>query len=107
VLGMGIFMMRKRMKEIAIRKVIGATVTQIALLLSGGFFKQLLVACLIGIPLSILFMSSFLNQFTYRINPITGYIAGSIVLFVVVFSVIISRIIYSAKTNPARSLKIE
>lgn len=107
VLGMVRFMIRKRMKEIAVRKVVGASVIQIAWLLAGGFLKQLFVACLIGMPISIIFMTSFLNQFTYRINPIAGYIAGIIALFAIVFSVVSSKIIYAAKVSPARSLKIE
>ena len=68
----------RRAKEIGVRKVFGASLFQIIVLLSRSFFRQLLLAGLIGIPLSALFLYSFLNQFAYRINPLAGIVVAAV-----------------------------
>ena len=107
LLGLVQFMLNKREKEIGVRKVFGASLFQIIVLLSRSFFRQLLLAGLIGIPLSALFLYSFLNQFAYRINPLAGYISGSFILLAITFSIVGGRIIRFARSNVLAALKNE
>ena len=57
-----------RTKEIGIRKVLGASVSRITVLLSGEFMLLVLIAAIIAFPLSYYFLDQWLNDFVYRIN---------------------------------------
>ncbi len=107
LLGLVIFTIRRQVKEIGIRKVLGATVSQITFYLSKNFIKLLVVATLIGMPLSILLNGILLNTFAIRINPVFGYITGFVLLLLIVFVTIGFKLIYAAMANPVKSLRTE
>ena len=107
LLGLVIFTVRRQVKEIGIRKVLGATVSQITFYLSKNFIKLLIIATLIGMPLSIVSNSLLLNTFATRINPIAGYIVGFISLLIIAFVTIGFKIIHAAMANPVKSLRSE
>ena len=64
--GLAMFTAQQRIKEIGIRKVLGATVTQVTNMLSKEFLKLVLIACIIAFPLSYWAMNQWLQGFAYR-----------------------------------------
>jgi putative ABC transport system permease protein len=106
--GLAKFTAEQRTKEIGIRKVLGATVTQVSTMLSKEFLKLVLIACLIAFPLAWWAMNKWLQDFVYRIN-ISWYvflIAGIAALAIAVLTVSFQAI-KAAIANPVKSLRTE
>ena len=108
LLGLISLLTQQRIKEIGIRKVLGASVANITVLLSADFLKLVSLAIVVSTPLAWLIMSKYLQNFAYRINiswwvfALTTFIALLIALITV--SV---QTIKAALTNPVNSLKNE
>lgn len=106
--GLATYSTEKRLKEIGIRKVLGASVTNIVGLLSGDFIKLVLIAIVIATPLGWWGMHRWLEGFAYRVNihwwtfGLAGLAAVMIALFTVGFLAL-----KAATMNPVRSLKSE
>ncbi len=106
--GLATFSTEKRLKEIGIRKVLGASITSIVGLLSGDFIKLVLVAILIATPLGWWGMHRWLNGFAYRVDihwwtfGMAGLAAVLIALLTVGFLAL-----KAARMNPVKSLKAE
>jgi|SRR5450631_1780015 putative ABC transport system permease protein len=95
-------------KEIGIRKVLGASVSGIVQLLSIDFFKLVIIAFVIAIPISWWAMNQWLQGFAYRI-PISWWmfaIAGVVTVVIAVFTVS-SQAIRAAVMNPVKCLRNE
>ena len=108
LLGLVSIIALQRTKEIGIRKVLGATVSQISLMLSNDFLKTVLLAFIIASPLSWWMMSKWLQGFAYRIN-ISWWIfalAGGLAILVAIVTVSFQSI-KAAIANPVKSLKNE
>jgi putative ABC transport system permease protein len=108
LLGLTIYAAEQRVKEIGIRKILGASVSSIVLMLSKDFLKLVLIAAVIAIPVAWLFMHKWLEDFAYRIN-INGWIfisAGIIALLIAMFTVSFQAI-KAAIANPVKSLRTE
>lgn len=98
----------QRRKEIGIRKVLGASVAQLILLLSKSYFRLLLFAMALGIPLSIWRMEDWLNGFAYRIEVGWQLIAGPVLsLVVVTWFTTYLRTLKTARENPVEALRTE
>ncbi len=69
LLGMIIYALEQRIKEIGIRKVSGASVWDILKLISQGYTKLIVIAFLVGAPFSYWLMQQWLNDFAYKITP--------------------------------------
>ncbi len=97
-----------RMKEIGIRKVLGASITSIMILFSKEFFKLLIVAFVIGIPLAIFLFDSWLENFAYR-APLSTWMFVIPIGMVSVFSFasVAAQIARAALANPVVTLKSE
>jgi putative ABC transport system permease protein len=98
----------QKTKEIGIRKVLGASTPGIVSLLSKEFLKLVLFANLIAWPLAYFAMSSWLNDFAFRIDiPLWSFIAASIAAFIIAFATISFQSIKAALADPVKSLKYE
>jgi len=106
--GLATFMAEKRTKEIGIRKVMGASISGIVLLLSKDITRWILLANIIGWPLAFLVMKNWLQNFAYRITPgiWTFILSGLLVLFIALFT-IIYQAVKAATANPIDSLRYE
>ena len=106
--GLSIYVVERKVKEIGIRKVLGASIPGIVNLLSKDFLKLVLIAVVIATPLSWMFMNQWLKDFAYRITinwwvfAIAGWIAILIALVTVSF-----QAIKAAIANPVQSLRTE
>jgi putative ABC transport system permease protein len=97
-----------RMKEISVRKVLGASVHSILILLSRQFLKPLLVACLLAFPFAWLGINKWLEQFPYRIHLSINLFLLPLLLLAVIAIVTISVLtIRAALANPVTYLKNE
>jgi len=93
-------------KEIGIRKVIGASVTNIVLLLSKNFIKTVLISILIGAPIAYLVTDNWLNNFAKRIDlNIWLFLISTLVVLILVLLSISLKTISAALSNPINSLK--
>jgi putative ABC transport system permease protein len=106
--GLTTFVVERKVKEIGIRKVLGASITGIVSLLSKDFVKLVLIALLIASPLAWYFMNNWLQDFAYRItiNWWTFLIAGSIAVLIALLTVSFQAI-KAAVANPVKSLRTE
>lgn len=102
------FTIRKRIKEIGIRKVMGASSIQITGLLSRNYLILILIAIVISYPLLWYLGNEYLNQFAYRIeiNPVFMIVSTAVVL-VIVFLSVGSKSFKAASLNPSISLRDE
>lgn len=106
--GLSAFTASQRIREIGIRKVLGASVANITTMLSTDFLKLVVIAVIIATPVVWLAMHSWLQGFAYRINiswwifPLAGIIALFIALLTVSY-----QAVKAALMNPVKSLKNE
>ena len=106
--GLAIYTAEQRTKEIGIRKVLGASVSQVTKMLSKDFLKLVLVACIIAFPISWWAMNKWLQSFAYRID-ISWWVfllAGFVTILIAVITVS-SQAIKAAIANPIKSLRAE
>ncbi len=108
LLGLVIYTTTHRRKEIGVRKVLGASITQIVSILSKDFVKLVLIASLIAVPLSWWAMNKWLNNFAYK-TPVSWWVfAMSILLMMLMALVTLSiQTFRAASANPVDSLRDE
>jgi hypothetical protein len=106
--GLATFTAQQRVKEIGIRKVMGASVDEIIVLLSKDFLKLIVMALVIAVPASYFGMQNWLNDFAYRI-PIdwTVFVVAAGISLVIAFLTISFQTIKAAMGNPVESLRTE
>lgn len=106
--GLASYMAENRIREIGIRKVLGASILSITTLLSIDFLKLILVALAIAIPSAWYFMSGWLESFAYRVDiswstfALAGVLALGIALLTISY-----QAIRAAAANPIKSLRTE
>jgi putative ABC transport system permease protein len=106
--GLSIFVVERKVKEIGIRKVLGANVPVIVGLISKDFLKLVIISAFIACPLAYYLMHQWLQNFAYRITigwqvfVISGLIAVCIALVTISF-----RAIKAALANPVKCLRME
>ncbi|MCP4723493.1 MAG: FtsX-like permease family protein [bacterium] len=106
--GMASYMLEQRTKEIGVRKVLGASVNSIMVLLSREFVLIIVLSNLIAWPLSSYFMNKWLQNFSYRvdINLFLFVLAGTSALLIAMLT-ISWQTLKAARKNPVTSLKYE
>jgi putative ABC transport system permease protein len=108
LLALATFMTEQRMKEIGIRKILGASVPNIVFQLSKSFLLYVFIGLLIAIPIAWIQMNNWLENFAYRIDvewwmfAVAGMLAIGIALLTVG-----SKTMIAAMTNPVESLRNE
>ena len=108
LLGLTSFMAEQRTKEIGVRKVLGASITGIVILLSKEFAKWVLVANVLAWPLAYYFMNKWLQEFAYRINIGIGtFIASAVIALIIALLTVSFLSIKAALANPIESLRYE
>ncbi|MCK5078082.1 MAG: ABC transporter permease [Calditrichia bacterium] len=108
LLGMVIFDTESRIKEIGIRKVMGASIFNIITVIAKSFLKLLLIAVVIASPIAWLLNSLFLQNMAFKINLGFGVFAfGISLMFIIGLIVILPQTIKAALSNPVESLKNE
>lgn len=106
--GLAAFAAQQRIKEIGVRKVLGASVTSIVGLLSGDFVKLVVISLVIATPLTWYVMNRWLADFAYKIQMEWWMFAGAGALSVLIALITVStQAIKAAVTNPVKSLKAE
>jgi len=108
LLGLVMYITTQRTKEIGVRKVLGATVSQLVTLLSKDFVQLVLIAFVIAVPLAWLSMNEWLQSFAYR-TTISWWIfaVSGLLMIVVAFITLSFQTIKAAIANPAKSLRTE
>jgi putative ABC transport system permease protein len=106
--GLSAYIAERRIKEIGVRKVLGASVPNVVTLLSKDFLKLTLVAAVIAFPIAWWWMNKWLEDFAYRINIswTIFLVAGLCTLFVALLTVSFQAI-KAAIANPVKSLRTE
>ena len=106
--GLAAFNAQKRIKEIGVRKVLGASVSQITYRLSYDFLKLVVIAILVALPLGWLAMNRWLQDFTYRIDIGLGvFLMASLLAIVIALATVSYQSIKAAIVNPVKSLRTE
>ena len=106
--GLSAFTISQRIKEIGIRKVLGAEVSSIVGLLSKDFLKLVAIAALIAFPIAWYAMHNWLSDFAYRIGiPWWIFLAAALIACVIAFLTISFQAIKAATANPVKSLRSE
>lgn len=106
--GLVSFVATRRTREIAIRKVLGAKVSDVTHLLLWEFAKPILIASLVAWPVSWVFMRNWLDGFEYRIDLSPWFfISATALALAVAFLTVIGRTWKAAQTHPAQALKYE
>jgi len=106
--GLALFTAERRAKEVGIRKVLGATVQQVALLLSKDFLLLVVLALLIASPVAWFFAARWLNDFAYR-RPMDGWVlveAGLAAIGLALLTVGLQAW-RAARANPVEALRSE
>ncbi|GAB3316563.1 ABC transporter permease [Larkinella ripae] len=106
--GLASFSAERRVKEIGIRKVLGASITGIVALLSRDFLKLVLVAILIASPLAWYTINRWLQDFAYRIEiDWWVFVLGGMLAILIALLTVSYQSIKAALMNPVKSLKAE
>ncbi|MGC4035100.1 MAG: ABC transporter permease [Chitinophagaceae bacterium] len=106
--GLAAYVAEQRKKEIGIRKVLGASVSQVWFLLSSDFVTLVIISSIIASPLAFYFLHGWLQKYDYRISigPAAFLIAAIVTVLITVITVSYQAI-STALTNPVKSLRTE
>ncbi len=106
--GLASFTIEKRFREIGVRKVLGASVQQLLMLISKEFLKLVVIAFVIAVPLTYWLMSNWLEKYNYRISiHFLLFIIVGISMFLLTLIVVSLNTIRAATGNPVKSLRTE
>lgn len=106
--GLAAFTTEQRTKEIGVRKVLGASLTNIVVLLSKGFAQLVLIGFVVALPLAYLAMDRWLQDFAYRVElSWTTFLMAGLVAIGTALLTVGYRAIKAAVANPATSLRYE
>lgn len=106
--GLSAFTAEQKTKEIGVRKVLGASIGGIILLLSKQFSKLILVAVVLAIPVAYYLMDNWLSDFEYRVDMNWFWFAiSALAAFVIALTTVTFQSVKAATVNPSKSLRYE
>lgn len=106
--GLAAYTGEQRIKEIGVRKVLGASVSSIVFLISKDFIKLVIISGIIAVPVSYFAMNYWLQDFAYRVNIGPGiFILATSLAFLIAFITISSQALKAATSNPVNAIKYE
>ena len=106
--GLVVFMAERRTKEIGVRKVLGASIPNLTLLLSKEFIKLIVVANFVAWPVAYIAMNAWLQHYAYRIQLGPGiFMLSGLLALCIALSTIGYQAIKAARANPIDSLRYE
>ncbi len=106
--GLASFVAEQRTKEIGIRKVLGASVTNLWQMLSKDFMLLIVIACVISVPIAFYFMNSWLQSYDYRMEISWWvFLWASIGALTITILTVSYQAIRAAMMNPVKSLRSE
>jgi putative ABC transport system permease protein len=106
--GLSIFVAERRVKEIGIRKVLGASVPGIVGMLSRDFIKLVLIAYVIAVPIGYYLMNKWLASFAYKTSlGITVFFLSGVVAFLIAWLTVGFESVKAAVGNPVKALRSE
>ena len=108
ILGLSLYSIQQRIKEIGIRKVLGANVMSITSELMKEFFKPVLIAAVIATPVAWYGISKWLEEFAYRIQiNWMVFVFSAVIVFAIAILTMSFQAIKAAKANPVKNLRTE
>lgn len=108
LLGLVGYTVSTKIKEIGIRKVLGASVLEIIALISGSFLRLIFIAAIVAFPVAWWMMTKWLDEFTYHINMQVWFFIGAMsIVLLMAMAIIFAQTYKASRTNPAEALKEE
>jgi putative ABC transport system permease protein len=106
--GLTLFIVAQKTKEIGIRKVLGASIGNIFILVTGEFARLIIFANIIAWPVAYFLMHNWLKDFTYRISlGIWIFLVSAVLVFIITLLIVSVQVFRAAQSNPVESLKYE
>lgn len=103
---LSLYSANRRVKEVGIRKVFGASIMDVTLLLSKDFMTLVLIGCIFGVPLSYFLVDTWLTSYAYRMPLNTSLFLKPVVIIIILTVVTVSmKTLRCANINPATSLR--
>jgi putative ABC transport system permease protein len=106
--GLSTFMISQRIKEIAVRKVLGATISSLVALFSRDFVRLVVIANLVALPVVYFLVDRWLDAFAFRIDigwPM--FVVPAVVLLIIALATVSVQTIRTGSANPVKSLRTE
>jgi putative ABC transport system permease protein len=106
--GLAAYTAERRTKEIGVRKVLGASVSGIAALLSKDFLKLVMVSCIVAFPIAWLMMNDWLQNYQYRVTISWWiFLVAAVIAILIALLTVSFQAIKAAIANPVKSLRTE
>jgi putative ABC transport system permease protein len=106
--GLAAFVAEQRTKEIGIRKVLGASISQVWVLLSWDFVLLVILSCAIASPVALYFLSDWLRKYDYRISIGPGvFVEAGAAALAITIATVSYQAVKAALANPVKSLRSE
>ena len=108
VFALAAFTVHQRTKEIGVRKVLGATMARILLLLFGDFGRLFLVGAVVAWPMAYWAMTSWLEGFAYHVEPrLFLFLASTALVLIIAALAVMQQVLRAARSNPVDALRYE
>lgn len=106
--GLSAYVTERRTKEIGIRRVLGASISQIVFMLNFKFTRIVLIAILMAIPIAYILMNRWLQDFSYKTEPgIVIFLVSGAVALLIAWATVSIQSVKTAMMNPVQSLRSE
>ncbi len=108
LIGMALAILHQKIREIGIRKILGATTTQLIKMILNQFTKLIVISLLLGLPIGYLLLQNWLSEFSYQVSiGLLPFVLASIILLVVALMSVSLVVIRIAFSNPIDSIRYE